>query len=106
MHCPLLSLPLALGTTLETLPRQVPYLRANPDLSAKWRDRLPAGQRRVGLVWSGKALPTPRRSLPFEMLAAALAPIENVTWVSLQKSSPVGSASADWLLSSRMEITG
>ena len=29
LHCPLLSLPLALGTRLSTMPAQTPYLRAS-----------------------------------------------------------------------------
>ena len=31
IHCPLLSLPLAMGTRLETVPAQVPYLQRGPD---------------------------------------------------------------------------
>lgn len=56
VHCPLLSLPLAFGTALETIPSEQAYLRASPQQSAKWRARL--GTRRrplVGLVWSGNA---------------------------------------------------
>jgi tetratricopeptide (TPR) repeat protein len=53
LHCPLLSLPLALGTTLATIPAQVPYLTADPALVASWRDKLPAGGYKVGIVWSG-----------------------------------------------------
>ena len=48
-----MSLPLAFGTTLATVPARVPYLRAPTERVAAWRTRLPAG-RRVGLVWSGK----------------------------------------------------
>lgn len=53
-HCPLLSLPLAFKTTLDTVPFPTAYLRANPIKVAQWRERL--GERRhprVGLVWSG-----------------------------------------------------
>ena len=34
LHCPLLSLPLAMGTRLETVPAQVPYLSVRPELAA------------------------------------------------------------------------
>jgi len=54
LHCPLLSLPLALGTRLETIPAEVPYLEASPEFVGKWRPRL--GQKikpRIGIVWSG-----------------------------------------------------
>jgi tetratricopeptide (TPR) repeat protein len=55
VHCPLMSLPLAFGTTLATIPAHVPYLRAPVDRVEAWRERLPpCEKRRVGLVWSGK----------------------------------------------------
>jgi len=44
-HCPLMSLPLALGTTLASIPAAVPYFRAEADAVAQWRQRL-AGRRR------------------------------------------------------------
>jgi Tfp pilus assembly protein PilF len=53
-QCPLLSLPLAFGTTAETIPAKVPYLSANDAAVARWRERLPqTAALRVGLVWSG-----------------------------------------------------
>lgn len=54
-HCPLLSLPLALGTTPDTVPAGNPYLFADTALAQDWGQRLgPATRRRVGLVWSGR----------------------------------------------------
>jgi tetratricopeptide (TPR) repeat protein len=50
---PLLSLPYAFGTTLETIPARVPYLAADPVRVAEWRDRLPEKGLRIGLAWSG-----------------------------------------------------
>jgi Tfp pilus assembly protein PilF len=53
-HCPLMSLPLAFNTTLDTIPAAPKYLQADPDKVAQWRAML--GERklpRVGLVWSG-----------------------------------------------------
>ncbi len=56
LHCPLLSLPLAMGTTLETVPAQVPYLHASPGKSEEWSARLgPKTRPRIGLCWSGNA---------------------------------------------------
>jgi tetratricopeptide (TPR) repeat protein len=61
MHCPLLSLPLAFGTTLETVPARMPYLGAPEDKASAWRDRLGTHkQKRIGLVWAGN----PRKELP------------------------------------------
>lgn len=57
-HCPLLSLPLALGTTVDAIPGEVPYLAASPRQVAAWQERLgprrhsPRGLR-IGLAWSG-----------------------------------------------------
>jgi Flp pilus assembly protein TadD len=52
-HCPLLSLPLAFGSTLATIPAPASYLRADP---APWTDFLAACPGlKVGLVWAGKS---------------------------------------------------
>ncbi len=53
-HCPIMSLPLAFKTTLETIPAQIPYLYVNEDKKQKWQEKL--GKKtvtRIGLVWSG-----------------------------------------------------
>lgn len=57
VHVSLLSLPHLLKTELHDIPAAVPYLRAEPEQVARWRDRLrPPGAGtglRVGLVWAG-----------------------------------------------------
>jgi ADP-heptose:LPS heptosyltransferase len=54
LYCPILSLPRAFGTTLDTIPADVPYLRAPAAHLDKWRPRLPqAGGLRVGINWAG-----------------------------------------------------
>jgi tetratricopeptide (TPR) repeat protein len=86
LHCPILSLPLAFGTRLETIPAWPEgYLKAPPDQIARWAQNLPAGRRRIGLVWSGSTAHTrdALRSIPFSALAPLL-DIEHA-WVSLQK---------------------
>jgi Flp pilus assembly protein TadD len=65
-HCPLMSLPLAFGTTLDTVPAPASYLHNDPTLLAQWRARLGERTRpRVGLVWSGNPNNTidPRRTI-------------------------------------------
>nr|WP_286209088.1 tetratricopeptide repeat protein [Azospirillum sp. A1-3] len=55
-HVALASVPHRLGTTLYTIPAEVPYLRAEPALVTAWRGRLfptESGRLRVGLVWAG-----------------------------------------------------
>jgi len=55
MQAPLLSLPGILGTTLETIPADVPYLSADPARVAFWRDQL-AGREgfKIGIAWQGR----------------------------------------------------
>src|SRR5262249_51226211 len=53
-HCPLLSLPLAFRTELDSIPDGVPYLRSDAARVQAWRQRLGAKTKpRIGLVWSG-----------------------------------------------------
>jgi tetratricopeptide (TPR) repeat protein len=55
-HIPLLSLPLAFGTTLASIPAHPRYLTASPAKRAKWEKLLgPKTKPRAGLVWSGSA---------------------------------------------------
>jgi Tfp pilus assembly protein PilF len=53
-HCPLMSLPLAFKTTLETIPAVPRGLQSGEDRIARWRAQLPEPRRpRIGLAWSG-----------------------------------------------------
>lgn len=84
---PLLSLPGAFGTTLESIPAPACYLRVPEDRARRWQDRLGQAPRpRVGLVWSGAAghQNDRNRSIPFAEFARALPP-ESMRYFSLQK---------------------
>jgi len=75
MHCPLMSLPLALRTTVATIPASVPYLFADPAKVGELRRRFGAAIRpRVGLAWSGSALyrNDRQRSMPLDLLTELL----------------------------------
>lgn len=53
-RCPLLSLPLALRTTIDTIPAATPYVRSDAAKVAWWSKRLgDRGRPRIGLCWSG-----------------------------------------------------
>jgi tetratricopeptide (TPR) repeat protein len=75
-HCPLMSLPLAFGTTPENAPGDVPYLRADPNSVQIWSERLGVRSRpRIGLVWSGRRYPPINyaRDMTFESVRPLLA---------------------------------
>jgi hypothetical protein len=95
-HCPLMSLPLAFATRLESVPASIPYLTPSPALVRRWATQRPAdGRLRVGLVWAGSAHPHAaglsvfdrRRSLPLAALAP-LGAVPGVQWISLQTGPP------------------
>ena len=89
-YCPLLSLPLALNTRLDTIPARVPYLAAEPERIAHWTQRLRAlPGLRVGIAWQGnpvveKLVWARGRSIPLAALGP-LAQLPGVCLVSLQK---------------------
>jgi tetratricopeptide (TPR) repeat protein len=96
LHCPLMSLPLALGTTLDSIPAEVPYLQAPPDRLARWRDRLGDKRRlRVGIAWAGSALHKNdhQRSIALDRFGALLA-TSDIEFVSLQKEMVAADALA------------
>jgi tetratricopeptide (TPR) repeat protein len=86
-HCPLMSVPLALGTHLDSVPAPTRYLQADPTAKARWTNRLRARQHRptVGLVWSGRS--THAKDLERSIALQQLFPIlrHPVQWISLQK---------------------
>jgi tetratricopeptide (TPR) repeat protein len=84
-QCPLLSLPLAFGTELHTIPAQIPYVWPDPAQVEEWRKRLQGDTLRIGLVWAGSPLHPHElwRSIPLEQLAP-LTNVEGTTFYSLQ----------------------
>jgi Flp pilus assembly protein TadD len=98
-YCPLSGLPRLAGTRLETIPAEVPYLRAEPERAARWRARLdrdlPAGLKRVGIAWAGR--PTHNndhnRTIRLDMLAP-LGEVPGIGLVSLQKGPAAAQAKA------------
>jgi len=98
LHCPMLSLPLAFGTTLATIPQSGTYLQAGAETARAWHSRLEqtsGRHRRIGLVWAGNprrdvpalAAIDRRRSLNPETLAP-LFDVPGVRYFSLQKDGP------------------
>jgi tetratricopeptide (TPR) repeat protein len=80
--CPLLDLPLLLGT--EAVPP--PYLTPEPDRVAMWRQRIGPHGRKIGIAWQGNpaAAAERGRSVPLSEFLP-LAGIPGVRLISLQK---------------------
>lgn len=88
-HIPLLSIPGLVGTSLETIPADVPYIHPDPDLIEKWRREF-AGVRefKVGINWQGnpKYAGDRHRSIPLKCYES-LAKVPGVKLYSLQKNA-------------------
>jgi tetratricopeptide (TPR) repeat protein len=116
VHCPLLSLPGVFQTRIETIPNNVPYLKADPKLVEIWSRRLgdasagaidsvdqsrhpgdnprdPRKPLRIAIAWAGRPAFTgdKTRSMKLRQLAP-LATIPNITFYSLQKGPPAEQA--------------
>jgi len=108
----MMSLPLAFGTRLETIPAAVPYLHADPKQVSAWRQRLAElPGRKIGLVWAGSpwlgvagaTAINRRRSTTLDQFAP-LAAIPGLCLISLQKvdgatqarTPPNGMVLHDW----------
>src|SRR5262249_53194821 len=85
VHCPLMSLPRALGTTLATVPNKVPYLAADKALVEHWRRRIGTAGFKIGICWQGSAAKIDiGRSFPLALFQR-LGAIPGVRLISLQK---------------------
>lgn len=87
VQAPLMSLPGILGTSLDSIPAEVPYLFPDMDLVARWRRELDIGKvLTIGLAWQGN--PRNRqdrwRSLPLAELVE-LGRLAGVRLISLQQ---------------------
>jgi len=88
VHCPLLSLPLVFGTTLDSIPAKIPYITVDPASGKKWKDKVlhDDSKLKIGLAWAGSAKEEKlrHRSCPLDMFYP-LARLDNTTFYSLQK---------------------
>lgn len=87
----LMSLPAIFGDTQNTVPQEIPYIFADPDLVKYWEQRLAHDTNfKVGICWQVDAhndtskLPIARRGYPLKHFAQ-LSDLENVSFYSLQK---------------------
>jgi hypothetical protein len=97
----MMSLPEILGTTLDTVPADVPYVFAEAALTETWRQRLADYKGfKIGIGWQGnpKYFADPLRSVPLRHFEP-FARVAGVTLFSLQKgagSDQIRAVAADW----------
>ena len=87
LQASLMDLPHLFGTTLDSIPAEIPYLRADPDKVEIWRRRFgDVAALKVGIVWAGSPIHKGDRyrSLPAEAVLPRLA-MPGVQLYSLQK---------------------
>jgi Flp pilus assembly protein TadD len=90
LHCPMLSLPFAFQTRLDSIPAGTPYLQADPAGARIWRDKLAGpGGLRIGIAWAGSATLAAdrRRSLQAAQLGPLVAAAGETRVFSLQKGA-------------------
>ncbi len=114
LHCPMMSLPFAFRTTVDTIPAKLPYLSPDPADMARWGDRMAAmvdDTLKVGLVWAGSLrtqspdliATDQNRSIVPETIAP-LMDVPGVQFFSLQKEgarAPDAFHVIDWMADCR-----
>jgi tetratricopeptide (TPR) repeat protein len=91
VHCPIVSLPMRLKTTLGDIPNRVPYIAVDPAEAAAWRRKLALSGDvlNIGLVWAGSAVNKNDRNRSAKLSDfAPLAKIPGIRWINLQHGLP------------------
>lgn len=84
-QAPLISLPLAFATTIDSIPGTVPYLRADPARVERWRSRIGGHGFKIGICWQGNPGRFDRgRSFPVSCFAG-IARLPGIRLISLHK---------------------
>jgi FkbM family methyltransferase len=85
-QCALMSLPLQLGTDLNSVPNQIPYLTPEAERVSHWKTRIGSQGFRIGIAWQGKPQSAidRGRSIPLSAFIR-LARLPGVRLISLQK---------------------
>jgi tetratricopeptide (TPR) repeat protein len=84
-QCPMLSLPLAFKTRLETIPNQAAYLGAEAQRIQRWASVIGKGGFKIGICWQGGAGEADvGRSFPLALFRE-ISKIPNVRLISLHK---------------------
>lgn len=98
LHCPLMSLPGAVGTEITTIPARIPYLKPDQVAKARWAKALDPHSLAptIGIAWSGR--PTHQNDANRSLSLEQLLPITQLKaqWISLQKD--VRTIDLPWLV--------
>jgi tetratricopeptide (TPR) repeat protein len=93
-YIPLSGLPRLAGITTENIPMSDAYLTPRPELVELWREKLdrlvPAGKRRIALVWAGR--PTHKNDRKRTMKLAQFAPLlarDDIAIITVQKGEQI-----------------
>ncbi len=91
-HVSLLDLPGIFGTTIDSIPGSVPYLKVARGKILKWQPRIVSQGLKVGMVWKGSPFHSKdnTRSLELGRLEPLLQ-FEGIDFFSLQKPAPEAS---------------
>lgn len=92
-QCPIMSLPLAFETRLETIPSAVPYLKVPGERADHWRSKLGDSRFKIGVAWAGNpSFKTDRdRSITLKNILPVCS-VPGATFFSLQKDLRDGDA--------------
>jgi GT2 family glycosyltransferase/Flp pilus assembly protein TadD len=110
VHCPIMSLPGAFGTTLETIPSKIPYVAADLSVFNQWREKIRDDRNanlKVGIAWAGSPAHKndKNRSCPFDQLLPLFS-LKNITFYSLQKNDGRHSPATNSDIDNFMDYTG
>jgi hypothetical protein len=85
-QCPLMSLPLAFKTTIETIPTHTPYLHSSIARNEKWAEHIGEEGYKIAICWQGSTQGKVDigRSFPLSLFEG-IAKIKGVRLISLQK---------------------
>src|SRR3989304_6611485 len=82
---PMISLPFVFGTTLATIPHDIPYLWADKQRAMQWKEKIPNNKKfNIGICWAGNNIHDPQKFMPLSYFAQ-LASINTIGLYSLQK---------------------
>ena len=85
-HCPLMSLPLAFKTDLNSIPSAKRCLDAETERVAYWKDRIKGNGLKIGIAWQGSQGTKTDNGRSFELkFFENIATLPNLQLISLQK---------------------